>query len=1184
MSLTANKLTKQVDLPVWEWTRPLPIAPTAGLSAVCNADNTDFNEISGRYIYMLLNATNFWRYDTIADSYQQLASPGITPLTASSIQFAGAQGYFGRVISATSTTIQTGLPNNSAVGFRIRIISGKGAGQERIITDVSGPTVADWGGVATAAFANITDTAKAWTFNNWIGYVVRTTGGTAFNAVRKILYNSATALTVADLNIYAWDSNAAPLSSATVGAVGFPVATAIGTQYQIESSVITVDTAWSVEPDSTSRYVIQSGGIFLLSGAAVASGGVTMQYYSVLEDLWYAKSVNNGMVSILPTDLSLERFTENSSIWYTGKATSGSTTSLTDSTVNWATNQWAGYYAFIWTGTGKAQLASISNNTGTVLTFSNTLGTALDSTSRYSILGYDAGTLTSTVGRVVTDTSKNWEVNRWANYAIRIIAGTGDGQMRQILSNGTDSLVVYEPWNIQPDSTSIYVIQAWTEDMIFSAGANAEVFQYRLNGSDMVSHGRVLDEGVVQAACAIPTDGVDKTTHVVYEQRPIAITGFTGTTTITATTAQPHQFKAGQWVSIRGVTSAAADVYNITGKVQIATVPSATTFTYTPNAAGTGTYQLSENVTLGASVLPDASKHFADSATGGSTTTVTFARATPSNINGWYAYGTNVAAGAQVLSGAGTTTLTFNLTSGGTPTGTIVFTKWPRPITATFSSGGAINTHTVTVGTTVPAYAKGWLVTGTGAGLSAYVIGGEGTTTISMSQHANAAMSGTLTFSYPVNNPLPNTVTYSSNANTTSITFTGATPSYIRNWFVSGTNIGNGARVVSGEGTSTIIVSTPHAGTPSGTITFYAPTQAPAMLYPTLTAPANAATGLLVASNNAAQLTAQNINNGAIMTPIAALSAAAASGITRYVVAKREQIGQHYAGQNLSYLTGVAQGVQAAGGLIDLGAVWTGATGSGGSAGTFTFTISAIGSPIHNGWYVSGTGIAAGSRVVSGGGTTTITVDTPLTGAVSGTISFNAWSPQGLTGRRLKVVTPAVVSQEVAITGVTQATANIGATLTAATSTTSVYMVLPTIVPGAGSHLRWTSNSSVAANKGRNLFRFRGGALVGVDRIDLTNDLFYFTSITPNFEALTTGSMYAYDGLDRIYFTRDVTNRVYYLDLNTNMVYGAGLAPYVAGTAGIGNRMEIFKTIDGLKYLWFNRHAAVEAFRQLIFY
>jgi hypothetical protein len=1179
--LTSNTLQKQVDLPVWEWTRPLPVAATAGLSCVCNADNTDFNEVSGRYIYMLLNATNFWRYDTVADSYQQLASPGLTPLTASSMQFAGAQGYFGRVISATSTTIQTGLPNNSAVGFRIRIVSGKGAGQERIITAVSEPTVADWGGVSTAATANITDAAKAWTFNNWIGYVARTTGGTGLNAVRKILYNNATQLVIADANLYAYDSNALPMSP-TAGTPGWAT-TAAGTQYQIESSVLTVDTAWSVTPDSTSRYVIQSGGIYLLSGATVANGGGTLQYYSVLEDIWYAKAINNGMIPAVSTDASLERFTENSSIWYTGKATSGTTTALTDSTANWTTNQWAGYYAFIWTGTGKAQLASITSNTGTVLTFSNTLGTALDSTSRYNIMGYDAGTLTSTSGRIVTDTTKTWEVNRWANYAIRIIAGTGDGQMRQIQSNGSDSLVLYDNWNVQPDNTSIYAIQSWTDDMIFSLGANAETFIYRLGNADLLSHGRVLDEGVVQAACAIPTDDVDKTTHVVYEQRPVAITGFTGTTTITATTAQIHQFKVGQWVSIRGVTSAAADVYNITGKVQIATVPSSTTFTYTPNAAGTGTYQLSENVTIGASVLPDASKHFADLATGGSTTTVTFTRATPSNINGWYVYGTNIGAGAQVVSGAGTTSLTLNIAGAGTPSGTIVFTKWPRPVTATFSSGGGAGVFTATMSGSIPAYVKGWLVTGTNIGLGAYVTGGEGSTTPSFSIQCAGAPSGTITFSHPVNNPLPATATYSSNASTTTITFTGNTPTYIRNWFVSGTNIGNGARVLSGEGTNTITVSTPHAGTPSGTITFYPPTQAPAMIYGTTAAPAAAATGLL-ATGGASQLVAQNVNNGTIMTPLVAFAAAAA-GVSRYVVAKRDMLGQHYAGQNLSYLSGTALGTQSVTTLVDTNSFWATATGSGGSAGTFTFTISAIGSIIHNGWFVSGTGIPLGARVVSGGGTTSITIDTALTGAVSGTVTFTAWSANGLTNRRLRVISSTGANQDLPITGVTPTSGTLTfATATAGLSGSSNYSILPTIVPGTGVHLRWASNSSVPANRGRNLYRFRGTTAIGVDRIDLTNDLFYFTSITPNFELLGLGSMYAYDGLDRIYFTRDVSNRVYYLDLNTNMVFGAGVFPYLAGTAGIGNLMEIFKTIDGLKYVWVNRKAAVETFRQLVFY
>ena len=39
-----NNLKKQVDLPVWEWTRFSPVVPTAGLSCSCTADNQLVNE------------------------------------------------------------------------------------------------------------------------------------------------------------------------------------------------------------------------------------------------------------------------------------------------------------------------------------------------------------------------------------------------------------------------------------------------------------------------------------------------------------------------------------------------------------------------------------------------------------------------------------------------------------------------------------------------------------------------------------------------------------------------------------------------------------------------------------------------------------------------------------------------------------------------------------------------------------------------------------------------------------------------------------------------------------------------------------------------------------------------------------------------------------------------------------
>jgi hypothetical protein len=112
----------------------------------------------------------------------------------------------------------------------------------------------------------------------------------------------------------------------------------------------------------------------------------------------------------------------------------------------------------------------------------------------------------------------------------------------------------------------------------------------------------------------------------------------------------------------------------------------------------------------------------------------------------------------------------------------------------------------------------------------------------------------------------------------------------------------------------------------------------------------------------------------------------------------------------------------------------------------------------------------------------------------------------------------------------------------------------------------------------------RGGAAFGFDRLNLSTDSWDNMTITPQIETLTTGSMYAYDGRNRIYFTKEATLRCYFLDLDTNTLHGAGIYPYIAGTAILGNRMEVFTTPDGLKYLWLNRHSNTECFRCLLFY
>lgn len=78
--------------------------------------------------------------------------------------------------------------------------------------------------------------------------------------------------------------------------------------------------------------------------------------------------------------------------------------------------------------------------------------------------------------------------------------------------------------------------------------------------------------------------------------------------------------------------------------------------------------------------------------------------------------------------------------------------------------------------------------------------------------------------------------------------------------------------------------------------------------------------------------------------------------------------------------------------------------------------------------------------------------------------------------------------------------------------------------------------------------------------------------------------MYAYDGENTIYFTKNATGRIYAYNFSTNEVKSLGTIPYGHSTAIIGNRMEIIETTDGLKYLYVMRHTGAEMWRMLLFF
>ncbi len=943
-----NTLRKQIDLPVFEWTRFAPAVSTA-VSSSCTTDGVAFSLAQGRYIYYLLGAGSFWRYDTYADSYSQLSSPPIAVSTFSTMRFSNVNAIESNIISATSSSaVIPAYYGTVYKGYDIKIVAGTGNGQRRTITDVSDPIIYEQGNATgvtnTIGTINLTDSLKGWSINQWVGYQVRIIQGNGAGQVRKILYNNATQLFLGDSVTSGSEIWCNPMT--------YSPAITTGSIYQIEASTISIDSNWLVTPDATSRFKVQGGTIYLLSSNA-ATPFYSLQHYDVLTDIWYIRTANSANIAAVGTDSTMERTGEGASIW--ARTTSvvsgtsmtqvvtGTVTTLTDSGQAWTTNQWAGYYVRIFSGTGEGQQSLIASNTATTLTFAS-MAVAPTSSSQYFIEGFDAGTA-SGAGTTTTlvDSTKNWAINRWKNYAIEISSGTGKGEVVQILSNTATTLTFYRPISVATSATSVYTIQGDNDKLYAMLGNNAGVLIQNLN-TDLSTYTKNYDSGIAAIG------------SVQYaSNKPIAISTLGNvSTTATITTAINHNYRVGQSVVVRGATDA-----NFNGTFTITATPATNTFQYT--MAGTPAAATFANV-LTTQVLVDATKNW--------------------TTNQWVGY-----------------MVTFN---------------------------------------------------------------------------------------------------------TTAVT--------------AGTGVATGA-------------------------------------------------AFQIASNTATTLTFTVV--GSVPT----------NGVTRYVIGRREGvIGNMFAG----IATGASQATTT---LQDTNVSSFSGTASI-SGNTLTVTVVTagylgIGSIIAGGGVLGNTMITAvGPNTFGGVGTYTVSRSQTVG---SSTLTSTGWAVNIFAGRRLKFLTGTGQQQELLISSNTTNVLTFGAGTAPVANSTS-YSILQQPIRGTGIELNWTPGTNMLNTRGKFIFIARGGGLVNWDMIDITTETFDQIAVSPQAETLSTGSMYAYDGGNRIYFTKDVTQRLYYLDVTTYTVYGAGQYPYLPGSAIIGNKMDVFTTVDGLKYLWLNRPANTECYRQLLFY
>ena len=72
----------------------------------------------------------------------------------------------------------------------------------------------------------------------------------------------------------------------------------------------------------------------------------------------------------------------------------------------------------------------------------------------------------------LTDKRQNWKPDFHRNSAVLIVSGRGFGQYRRVISNTSDTLMVDYPWNVQPDSTTEYVVSPMFVENAFFANLN----------------------------------------------------------------------------------------------------------------------------------------------------------------------------------------------------------------------------------------------------------------------------------------------------------------------------------------------------------------------------------------------------------------------------------------------------------------------------------------------------------------------------------------------------------------------------------------------------------------------------------------------------------------------------------------------------------------------------------------
>lgn len=176
--------------------------------------------------------------------------------------------------------------------------------------------------------------------------------------------------------------------------------------------------------------------------------------------------------------------------------------------------------------------------------------------------GFDAGPVASATATALTCAGRTWPINGFANYEVRILTGTGAGQIRTVASNTATTLTVSAAWTTQPDATSTFGLFG-NSDFFYLLGNNAlPIYRYSISANTWTTLAPVAARGGVLATGGT-ADWIDSVPDPLWYDGTYRELNSTGTILR----------QLGRYIySFRGGASNILDVYDIAANTWISNV------------------------------------------------------------------------------------------------------------------------------------------------------------------------------------------------------------------------------------------------------------------------------------------------------------------------------------------------------------------------------------------------------------------------------------------------------------------------------------------------------------------------------------------------------------------------------------------------------------------------------------